>query len=199
MSTATLPSSSITIDWIAPLSVRQYQRMIESGILSSELPVELLENRLVMKMPKSPEHDGTIDLVGAALRAVLPGGWIVRTQQAITLTDSQPEPDFALARGSVRSYLARHPEVGDLGLVIEVAGSSLLRDQRDKARIYARAGIEAYWIVNLEERRLEVYTQPSGAVNQPSYGEIAHYTAGQSVPLLLDGVTLSLAVDDCLP
>jgi Uma2 family endonuclease len=199
MSTATLPDSSITIDWIAPLSIQQYQRMIESGILSPESPVELLENRLVMKMPKSPEHDGTIDLVGAALRAVLPGGWIVRTQQAITLVDSQPEPDFAVARGSVRSYLTRHPEAGDLGLVIEVAGSSLLRDQRDKARIYARAGIEAYWIVNLEDRRIEVHTQPSGAVNHPSYGEIAHYTAGQSVPLMLDGVPLTLAVDDCLP
>jgi Uma2 family endonuclease len=199
MTTATLPGSSITIDWIAPLSVRQYQRMIESGILSAELPVELLENRLVMKMPKSPEHDGTLDLVGAALRAILPNGWIVRTQQAITLADSQPEPDFALARGTVRSYLTRHPEAGDVGLLIEVAGSSLLRDQRDKARIYARAGIEAYWIVNLEERRIEAHTQPSGATVAPGYGEITHYRVGEVVPLTLDGVTLSLAVADCLP
>jgi Uma2 family endonuclease len=184
---------------VARFSVRQYQQMIAHGILKHEHHVELLENWVVEQMPKSPEHDGTIQRMLRPLLRLLPAGWDLRVQSAITLADSQPEPDFAIVRGTADDYLTRHPEAGDVGLLIEVAGSSLLRDQRDKARIYARAGIEAYWIVNLEERRIEAHTQPSGATVAPGYGEITHYRVGEVVPLTLDGVTLSLAVADCLP
>jgi Uma2 family endonuclease len=184
---------------LARFSVRQYQRMIECGILTPADAVELLENRVVRKMPKSPEHDGTIDLISAALRGVVPLGWLVRVQQAVELADSQPEPDVAVVRGTVRSFLARHPGAAELGLVVEVAGSSLLRDQRDKARIYARAGIAVYWIVNLEERRIEVHTQPDTAAAEPHYAQVTHFAAGQRVPLELDGTRLELPADDLLP
>jgi hypothetical protein len=85
---------------LAKFSVPRYQRMIESGILTSEDRVELLENYVVLKMPKNPPHDGTLDLVKAAL-ASLPAGWMLRVQQTIVLSDSQPEPDlpsFAVGR-----------------------------------------------------------------------------------------------------
>src|SRR5438477_4753717 len=84
---------------LARFSVARYQRMIEAGILTTEDKVELLENYLVLKMPRNPPHDGTIDLVKAALPGVVPPGWLLRIQQTVVLSDSQPEPDFAVARG----------------------------------------------------------------------------------------------------
>src|SRR5579871_151325 len=146
---------------IARFSVARYQRMIETGILTPEDKVELLENYVVLKMPRNPLHDGTLDLLKAAILGRVPPGWLPRIQQTLVLSDSQPEPDFAIVRGMPRTYLTRHPGADEAALVIEVADSSLLRDQRDKARIYSRGNIPCYWIVNLVDLRLEVHTQPS--------------------------------------
>jgi Uma2 family endonuclease len=78
----------------------------------------------------------------------MPLGWRVRVQLAITTSDSEPEPDLAVVCGSIRDHARRHPAPHEIVLVIEVAASSLTVD-RAKARLYARAGIPAYWIVNL--------------------------------------------------
>ena len=185
---------------IARFSVAKYQRMIEAGILTTEDKVELLENYLVLKMPKNPPHGGTLDIIRAALGVLLPPGWLLRMQQTVVLSDSQPEPDFAIVRGNPRSYVARHPGPADVGLLIEVADSSLLRDQRDKTRIYARASIPIYWIVNLVDGRIEVYTQPSGPTAVPAYGAFQTYQACDSVPLILDGASVaSVPAVDLLP
>ncbi len=185
---------------IARFSVPRYQRMIETGILTSEDKVELLEHYVVLKMPRNPPHDGTIDLLKATFPPLVPTGWLLRIQQTIVLPDSQPEPDFAFVRGNPRSYLTRHPTAADIGLMIEVADSSLLRDQRDKTRIYARADIPVYWIVNLVDRRIEVYTQPSGPIPVPVYGAFQIFQPGDSIPLILAGTTVStVPVDELLP
>jgi Uma2 family endonuclease len=185
---------------ILRFSVDKYQRMIEAGILTAEDKVELLENYVVLKMPKNPPHDGTLDLVKAALAGLIPPGWLLRMQQTVVLSDSQPEPDFAIVRGTPRSFVARHPMAADIGLLIEVADSSLLRDQRDKTRIYARAAIAVYWIVNLVDRQVEVHTQPSGPIAVPVYGSFQTYQPGDDVPLLLDGTIVgSVPVAELLP
>jgi Uma2 family endonuclease len=181
-------------------TVARYQRMIETGILTPEDKVELLENYMVLKTQRNPPHDGTIDLLKAALPARVPAGWLLRIQQTIVLSDSQPEPDFAIVRGTPRSYLTRHPGPADIGVVIEVADASLLRDQRDKTRIYARAGLPHYWIVNLVNQRIEVYSQPSGPVPVPTYLPSQTYQPGDDLPLVLDGVTVgTVPVAELLP
>src|SRR4051812_19837687 len=81
-------------------TVDEYHLMIESGILDETDRVELLEGYVVLKMPRNPPHDGTIDLIQGVLPSVLPGGWFARAQQAITLDNSEPEPDFAIVRGT---------------------------------------------------------------------------------------------------
>jgi len=185
---------------IARFSVAKYQRMIEAGILTTEDKVELLENYVVLKMPRNPPHDGTVQLVMEALGPSIPNGWRLRVQSTVVLSDSQPEPDGAVVRGDARTYLTRHPGPADVGLLIEVADSSLLRDQRDKTRIYARASIPVYWIINLVDRRIEVFTQPSGPTAVPAYGAFQTYQAGDSVPLILDGVAVgSVSAVDLLP
>jgi len=185
---------------IPRFSVARYQQMIEAGSLTSEDKVELLENYLVLKMPRNPPHDGTIDLIDETLSSVVRRGWRLRCQLTVVLSDSQPEPDFAIARGDSRMYMKRHPTPADVGLIIEVANTSLLRDQRDKARIYARGNIVCYWIVNLDDRRIEVHTQPSGPCDSPSYASVVNYGSADSVPLVLDGATIAtIPVSDLLP
>src|SRR5687767_4737440 len=94
---------------ISRFTVAQYQQMIETGILNDEEKVELLEGYVVRKMPRNPPHDGVIGVMDEVLRASVPSGWYLRTQLTVVLSDSQPEPDFALARGRARDYLTRHP------------------------------------------------------------------------------------------
>jgi len=181
---------------LARFSVVRYQAMIETGILTPDDHVELLENWVVLKMPKSPIHDGTLDLVGGALRQRLLPGWLLRVQSAIALDDSQPEPDFSLVRGGTRDYLGLHPGPADIALLIEVAHSSIQRDQRDKARLYARAGIAVYWIINLDARRVEVHEQPSGPTAAPGYGQVRNYHVGDELPLPVGG---TVPVAELLP
>jgi len=85
-------------------------------------------------------------------------------------------------------------------MIIEVAESSLGEDRRDKARIYARAAINVYWIVNLVDMQLEVYTDPSGPIASPAYAKRQDYKPHESAPLIIDGQTLSnIPVRDLLP
>ncbi len=185
---------------IARFSVGRYQKMIETGILTSEDKVELLENYVVLKMPRNPLHDGTIQLSSETLLPLIPPGWRLRIQLTVVLTDSQPEPDLAIVRGDARAYLTRHPGPMDVGTLIEVADSSLLRDRLDKTRIYARGNIPHYWIVNLVDRRVEVFSQPSGPTAVPAYGAYQIYQPGDTISLVLDGVAVAtVAVADLLP
>jgi Uma2 family endonuclease len=185
---------------IARFSVARYQRMIEVGILTPEDRVELLENYVVLKMPRNPPHDSTLQRMLRPLLRSLPPAWDLRIQSAVALPDSQPEPDFALVRGSSADYENRHPGPADVGVVIEVADASLLRDQRDKTRIYARAGILCYWIVNLVDRRIEVYSQPSGPAAVPAYGAFQTYQPGDALPLVLAGTAVgTVPANELLP
>jgi Uma2 family endonuclease len=181
-------------------TVQEYHQMIQAGILDEDDQVELLDGYVVLKMPRNPPHDGTIDLVHEALSPHLPTGWFLRIQQAITLAESEPEPDFAIVRGHRRRYLTSHPGPADVGLLIEVSESTLSRDRDDKGPIYAQAGIPCYWIVNLIDSRVEVYGLPSGAISPPGYGSRQDFAAGASISLVLDGVTAgTIAVADLLP
>src|SRR5262245_29750446 len=181
-------------------SVAEYHQMIQSAILTDEDKVELLEGYVVLKMPRNPPHDGTIDLLKDVLPPLVPAGWLLRVQQAVTLTASEPEPDFAFVQGNKRSFLARHPTPSDIGLVIEVADSSLDRDRNEKGAIYARDGIPTYWIVNLVDRRIEVRTVPGSAGGQPAYTQQQAYGPGDAIPLVIGGVTVAtIPVQDLLP
>jgi Uma2 family endonuclease len=190
--------------WASPsvyrFTVEQYQRMTEAGILTKNDKVELLEGYVVFKMPRNPPHDGTIQVVTKRLGRRIPTGWDGRVQLTVALPDSQPEPDFAVARGDETTYLYRHPTAAEVGLVVEVADSSLDRDQAEKGRLYARADIPVYWIINLVDRRVEVYTQPSGPTPAPAYGSLVTYAPGDAVPLVLDGATVAtIPAADLLP
>jgi Uma2 family endonuclease len=181
-------------------SVAEYHKLIEIGILTEDDNLELLEGYLVHKMSRNPPHDATLQLIQDTLPRLLPAGWCLRMQSAITLSGSEPEPDGAVVRGSARSYASHHPGPAGIGLVIEVADATLTGDRVDKGRIYARAGIPCYWIVNLVDRQVEVYMVPSGATTTPAYGQRQDFTINDDIALTLDGTTVAtIAVRDLLP
>jgi len=182
------------------LTVDQYHELIRNGTLTKDDPVELLEGELVTKMPKSPAHCMVTQLTRAALAKVVPAGWYVPTQAAVTLDDSEPEPDVMIVRGEPRDYPDRHPGPQDVALVVEIAHSSLDRDQTLKKRLYARTQFPVYWIVNIPDRQLEVYTEPSGPAEEPDYRKRQDYGPSDTVPVVLDGHEIGrIAVAQLLP
>lgn len=182
------------------LSVRQYHEMVRKGILTEDDPVELLQGLLVTKMPKNPPHRIATGLVRDALRALLPSGWYVDTQEPITTGDSEPEPDVAVIRGSTRDYAQRHPGPGDVMMVVEVSDTTLERDCTSKREVYARAGIPFYWIVNLPNRRIDVFSDLDLTGEPASYRKHEQFGPTDSVAVMVSGVCVgSVRVAEVLP
>ena len=186
-----LPLRRITVD--------EYHGMIECGIFGENDRLELLQGWLVSKMTHSPLHDDTVEDLDELLRSLLPPGWRLRVQSAITTKDSEPEPDLAVVRKERRGRGVRHPGSESIGLVVEVADSSLRYDRTEKALIYAAAGIAEYWIINLREAQIEVCSAPSINTDAPGYVRTEIFQAGQTISLRLDGQEVAIVnVSDLL-
>ena len=184
------------------LSIDKYEAMVQSGVFTKRDRVELIEGYLLAKMAQDPPHSVAAELCRYRLDRMLPAGWHLRDERPIRIPAraSLPEPDLLVARGVIRDFSARHPEPADVCLVIEVAESSLDDDRDLLARVYGGGGVTVYWIVNLVEGQVEVYSGPSGPSEPIGYRHCEVYTRGQDVPLVLDGVEVGrIPVADLLP
>jgi Uma2 family endonuclease len=141
------------------MSVEAYHVLGEMGMLSEQ--VELLNGVIVDKMPRSPLHILICRRLVEMLRALLLQGFDCRQEQPLTFLRSEPEPDIAVVRGSFEDFGNGHPTTAEL--IIEVSVSTEASD-RAKAEIYAEAGVKEYWIVLPEQRRIEVFQNPVGAI-----------------------------------
>jgi Uma2 family endonuclease len=145
----------------------EYQQLIETIFQPGER-LELIDGLLILREPQYTPHATAIQLVQRTLQRAFGDSWSVRSQLPIALDDmSEPEPDAAVVPGDPRDYRDAHPERPVL--IVEVAQSRLAFDRREKASLYARAGIADYWVVNLVDRVLEVYREPVAAPAAP-YG-----------------------------
>ena len=140
---------------VPAFSVANYHRLFELGMLSPRL--ELIRGALVEQMPKSPLHSSIVVLLSRHIPQYLPTGWHVRSEQPLTFTDSEPEPDLAVVRGAESAYFRAHP--GTAALIVEVVVSSEALD-RLKLQIYAEAGVPECWLLLAEERVIERHTEP---------------------------------------
>jgi Uma2 family endonuclease len=150
---------------VRPLTVTDYHRMIETGIIHEGEHVELISGQILNMAAKGTRHTvSTTELMGE-LPILLGRRVKIRCQDPITLPNhSEPEPDIVIARLREDNYVNSHPAPADIILVIEVADSTLNFDRNTKAPLYAAVGISEYWIVNLVENRLEIYTQPEDSI-----------------------------------
>lgn len=180
-------------------SPEQFDRMIAAGVFRHDERCELLEGRVVPKMVHNPGHDTVVWLVQTLLLSRLPGERVVRVQSAIETADSRPEPDAAVVRGPGTRYMTAHPKPRDIALLVEVADTTLVQDRTEKQRIFARARIPCYWIINLIDRRVEVYTEPR-AGRSPAYRHRRDYGQGETVPLTVAETRLAeISVVELLP
>jgi Uma2 family endonuclease len=182
------------------ITVAEYHELIRTNFLTTEDRVELIDGYMVNKMPQNDPHASTVQRLTADLIRTSPSGWQARIQLPITLANSEPEPDAAVVRGDRHTYDHRRPTGSDFGVVVEVADSSLRFDRVIKLPLYAAAGVPVYWIVNLIDRRVEVYADPDPAADPPAYRTHTNYAPGQDVPVVLDGQTVAtIPVADLLP
>ena len=182
-------------------TVDEYHQMIRIGVITEDDDVELLEGWIVPRTGRNPPHDAVISMVMMdVLMPRLPQGWFCRGQSAVTTSDSEPEPDIAVVRGKPRDYLARHPGPADMAIAIEVADSTLARDRVYKGHIHAAAAVPIYWIINLVEDQVEVYSDPTGPDATPHYRTRRDYQAGELIPFVLDNRELGpIAAKELLP
>jgi Uma2 family endonuclease len=156
----------------APLRISRWQgvderRLMSRGVLQPGERLELVGGDLLIRERQGDQHALAIELVGDAFRAALGAGWRVRVRLPVALDDeSEPEPDVSIVQGTPREAAGRSTRSRP-DLIVEVADSSLAFDRREKGSLYARAGVPDYWIVNLDDRVLEVYREPRPAVEAP--------------------------------
>jgi hypothetical protein len=182
------------------LTVRQFETMVDAGVFRDQDHVELLGGLLVDKMVKKSPHNFSVGALADVLRDILERDWIVREEKSLVLgLFWRPEPDLAIARGPRDRYRSRDPRRADLGMLVEVADSSYAQDRGAKWRKYAASGVSVYWIVNLPERRIEVYSAPAGRGKSARYRDSEFFGPGDEVPLVLDGRELGrIQVSDVL-
>ena len=172
-----------------------YHRLADAGFFDGER-VELIHGGIWKTMsPQKRPHFRTIRAVTEALEEAFGTGYDVQQQGPILFRDeSEPEPDVAVVAGSWADY-DDHPASADILLIVEVSDSTLRQDRSKKKKDYADEGIPDYWIVNLVNRQLEVYRQPT---SEGIYTDSKIYQPGESVAPL-NARDKSIAVDDLLP
>lgn len=168
-------------------SVDEYHHMIEAGILRDR-HVELLGGEIVEMSPETPIHYTTAKRGTKYLEELLSGMADVRFNGPITLTDSEPEPDIAIVRLPESLYDRRHPGPEDIFWLVEIARSSLKKDLEVKLELYATAGIQEYWILDLASKRVVVLRNPEGN----KYLEKLEITEGTIAPLAFSSMEVSV-------
>jgi len=182
-------------------SVKEYHQLIDIGILGPKDPYHLLNGVIRYKMPQNAPHISTTMKLSQLFWLMLAGKYLVLTDKPVTFINSQsePEPDFAITLGPITRFDEVKPASNEVLLIVEVSYSTLVADRGEMMEIYAGGKIPEYWIVNLVDNIIEVYTNPRGG-KKPTFRTHTDYTAGQSVPVILQGKQIGMiAVSAILP
>ncbi|MGH8728904.1 MAG: Uma2 family endonuclease [Burkholderiales bacterium] len=146
------------------LSVADFLRMAEVGILREDDRIELIEGELIDMAPIGSKHLSMVAVLSEMLTLAASGKAFIISQSPVILSeDSQPEPDLVLLKPRADHYSTALPTPSDVLLLIEVADTTLDYDRNTKIPLYARTGIPEVWLVNLKDNSIEVYREPSAA------------------------------------
>ena len=191
-------TSTVCVPEARRWSLAEFYQLGELGWFQGQA-AELIEGEILVMSPQGSLHYLCLERVAAALTRAFGPGYFVRRQAPLELDgETDPEPDVAVVRGQLDDQ-RQHPTTAVL--VVEIASSSLDHDRGRKARLYAQAGIQEYWIVNLIDLRLEVLRQPGTATTDPTeyrYAQPLTFLPSDSVtPLGQPGAVVAVA--DLLP
>lgn len=176
-------------------TVKEYHKMAESGIFHPEERVELIAGQIVKMSAKGTIHTTTVRRIAHVLRDKLQGQVDVHTQDPIQLNDfSEPEPDIAVVKVDPLDYVDHHPTASEVYLIIEVADSSFKYDRETKGKAYAQSGILDYWLLDVNNRKLHVFREPTQEKYQ---SEVIFSQEAIISPLNFPGLMITIA--DMLP
>lgn len=176
-------------------TVEDYHQMAAAGIFHPEERVELIAGQIIRMSAKGTAHTAAVRRTAKILRNLLENQADVYTQDPIQLDDSsEPEPDIAVVRIHSLDYADHHPTPLEVYLIIEVADSSLKYDCEPKAKAYAQSGIADYWVLDVNERKLHVFREPT----QEGYQSEVILSEEASLSLL-QFPKLVIALQDMLP
>jgi Uma2 family endonuclease len=180
---AQLPPFRFTVD--------QYERMIETGILTEDDRVELLRGEIVPKVAIGDAHSACVDRLNWRLNRITGGQVLVRVQNPIVCVDSEPEPDISLVRFRPDFYETAKPRPADVELIVEVSDTSLAFDRDEKGPIYAENGIPEYWIIDLQSASVLVRRQPQA---DGTWAAVTTRHRGDTLDIItLPGVIIAVA------
>jgi Uma2 family endonuclease len=146
-------------------TLEQYHELARRGAIPEK--TELLEGLVFHIMPKSALHTNIIRFVIKLMGKLLPEGYVLSQEAALTIRsiNAEPEPDIMVCRGNEADFWESNPQTAEL--VVEIAVTSVNLD-RYKAKLYAMAGVKEYWLLHVDERRLEILTEPRDGAYQKS-------------------------------
>lgn len=174
-------------------TIADYHQIIESGVLDGK-SVELLEGEIVTVSPESPLHTTINYSVANYLRTLIGNLAVIRESHPITLDNSphsrasEPEPDIAIVSIPYTKYISRHPYVSDIYWLIEISNRTLTKDLEAKSLTYARNGIREYWVIDLVNNKLWLFTNPQNN----SYQNRQEITKGVVKPVAFPQVKIEV-------
>ena len=173
------------------ITVEEYHRMAEVGLLAPDARVELIEGEIIDMPPIGSRHAAIVTRLHKLLIHAMGDSAIVWCQFPVQLGDfSEPQPDLALLAPREDFYEQRLPIGPETLLVIEVSETTLRYDRQIKLPLYARHGIPEYWIFDTQGKQLHVFRRPSDA----TYGEVLFMDKPGVMPIAaLPGVTVDLS------
>ena len=176
------------------MTPRQFQRACEAEVYGDDR-VELLAG-IPFVMTKNPPHEVVAAMLSKTLRPIVEAaGHEVYEEKSAKLGAWRPVPDIMVVRGPLANYFGRLPGPDDIMLIIEVSDTTYAKDRGLKYRRYASEGIPLYWIVKLNDRCIEVYSDPAGRGRAAQYRSCVTYGERDRAPIL----DSSFLVGDVLP
>ena len=171
-------------------TVAEYHRMGEVGLLNEDSRVELIDGEIVEMAPIGSFHGGNVNRFVRLLSKVVGNKAIVAVQNPVVLSGyTEPQPDLAILRWRADDYEQSNPHPEDVLLIIEVSDSTLRYDRDVKVPLYAHHGIPEVWLLDLQQRQIEIYRDPAHG----QYRQRDCRRTGQIAPILCPDAVIELA------
>ena len=190
MSTPFVERESLNLQPRHRWTVAEYHRMGEVGLLNEDSRVELIDGEIVEMAPIGSSHGGNVNRFIRLFSKIVGDKAIVSAQNPVVLGGySEPEPDIALLRWRADDYVQSHPHPEDVLLLIEVSDSTLRYDRDVKIPLYAKNGIPEVWLLDIPNRQLEIYREPTNG----EYQQRDCRQTGKIAPILCPDAVIDLA------
>lgn len=171
-------------------SVAEYHQLGDTGVLSADERIELIDGELIEMAPIGSDHGGNVNRLNHRLSTQLGAKALVSVQNPVVLgQNSEPQPDLMLLRWRDDFYTSANPKADDVLLIIEVSDTTAQYDREVKVPLYAQHDIPEVWLIDLPKQRLETYRKPADG----DYSEIIHHRQGRLSALLLSEAVIDLA------